>query len=697
MAKHTIHKLKPIVAASVLCLYTSAYAEDILVNKEASLSAVVVTATAKPDPVFDIPVSLDVVKKEELHDSAPNMNQLTTRLPGLQIQDRTFARDANYSSRGFGARNTFGVRGIKFYQDGVPFTYADGFSAPGIFDPYTIESVEFMRGSFSTLYGSTSSGVLQFFTYEPKKVGNEVDVNFATGNYGTKHKNIQASGLTDTGVFYLVTKSDYEQDGYRANSNYDKKHTDVKLGTYFNNGSSKLTVKYSEYDLAGGITWGMSRDAYNANPRAASFLTTTYNPFITATQTSGSVRVEHAIDKSNRIQTTVFMSNRESASVLAAGSATSTATTDSQIQRNRREASGFELRYSHDDTLFGRPVTLDVGYAYSYDHERASYWRWMNDGVQTDGTYVNKDNFQNAKSNDFFTQFSIKPIDKLVVHGGLRFNKTTTEFIDQLTSSAYGGDNSGGNTHKRTTPVFGVLYHLTPTTNIFANWGKGFETPSFMEMVSATTAVTAPPNTTIQPSDSKNYEVGVKSFLTDKSAATLTYYESHVSNEIVITATGAGLNVYGNVGRTVRKGIEASYVAELPAGFGVYGTLTTVDAYDADTRLKLAGVRDKMAFGEASWKNKTIGLKLAVEGIYAGKQPATNDNTVWAESYTLFNATASLTQKQGNWTFKQYARLNNIADTKNIASVVINDSRGNYFEPGNGRNWLIGLTAKYKF
>ena len=48
-------------------------------------------------------------------------------VPGLQIQNRqNLAQDLQLSMRGFGARSTFGVRGVRLYVDGIPATLPDG-------------------------------------------------------------------------------------------------------------------------------------------------------------------------------------------------------------------------------------------------------------------------------------------------------------------------------------------------------------------------------------------------------------------------------------------------------------------------------------------------------------------------------------------------------------------------------------------
>ena len=66
--------------------------------------------------------------------------------------------------RGFGARSTFGVRGIRMYVDGIPATMPDGQGQTSNIDLSSVESVEVLRGPFSALYGYVSGGVININT-----------------------------------------------------------------------------------------------------------------------------------------------------------------------------------------------------------------------------------------------------------------------------------------------------------------------------------------------------------------------------------------------------------------------------------------------------------------------------------------------------------------------------------------------------
>jgi uncharacterized repeat protein (TIGR01451 family) len=70
---------------------------------------------------FDLPMSIDKVGKQDIQDGQLRMtlSESLARVPGLTAQNRNqMAQDPQISSRGFGARSSFGVRGIRIYVDG---------------------------------------------------------------------------------------------------------------------------------------------------------------------------------------------------------------------------------------------------------------------------------------------------------------------------------------------------------------------------------------------------------------------------------------------------------------------------------------------------------------------------------------------------------------------------------------------------
>ena len=80
------------------------------------LTEVVVTATRSAQDSQNLPVSVDRIDSAEIHDgqSQVNLSESLDTVPGVSVQSRqNYAQDLQISSRGFGARSAFGLRGVR--------------------------------------------------------------------------------------------------------------------------------------------------------------------------------------------------------------------------------------------------------------------------------------------------------------------------------------------------------------------------------------------------------------------------------------------------------------------------------------------------------------------------------------------------------------------------------------------------------
>jgi iron complex outermembrane receptor protein len=105
-----------------------AAAQDANAPAAQKLPDIVVTATRTEQSSFDVPASIDSVPIGDTTDTlGVNPSEFLDGVPGVLARDRqNYAQDEQISIRGFGARSTFGVRGVRLYTDGIPATMPDG-------------------------------------------------------------------------------------------------------------------------------------------------------------------------------------------------------------------------------------------------------------------------------------------------------------------------------------------------------------------------------------------------------------------------------------------------------------------------------------------------------------------------------------------------------------------------------------------
>ena len=257
----------------ILSLFASSlvFADDVR-----KLAPTVVTATRVETNSFDLPVSIDVVGSESIHDGQAEMNlsESLIRVPGLTAQNRTqMAQDPQISTRGFGARSAFGVRGVRIIEDGISLSMPDGIGQPGNVDLANVKSIEVMRGPFSSLYGSSSGGVINLITKDAPKTP-ELNFGFMGGSYGTTKETIGASG-TFKDFQYILNADRFDTDGYRDHSSAWKEQQTAKIKFNISD-STKLTVianlfkSESEDPLGSARNDGFDLTKYTGYTRPAS-------------------------------------------------------------------------------------------------------------------------------------------------------------------------------------------------------------------------------------------------------------------------------------------------------------------------------------------------------------------------------------------------------------------------------------------
>src|SRR6266550_4007729 len=283
-----------------------------------ALEPIVVTATRHEERAFDVPASVDIITGAVIRDGQQgvNLSETLPRVPGVFAANRqNYAQDVQISSRGFGSRATFGVRGVRLYQDFIPVTMPDGQGQTGSFSLLSAKSIEVLRGPFSTLYGNASGGVIAVFTEDPT-LAPVVDFAASVGSYTTYNAGLKATG-TAAGVGYVIAGNHFETDGYRAHSAATRDIVNAKL--VFNPAvDTRVTViGSSQHQPESQDPLGLTQAQVDANPRQADPATERFNTRKTVNQLQGGVAVEHALSGATTLRVTGYGGGRQIGQYLA--------------------------------------------------------------------------------------------------------------------------------------------------------------------------------------------------------------------------------------------------------------------------------------------------------------------------------------------------------------------------------------------
>jgi iron complex outermembrane receptor protein len=722
----SILNMKKKLLLSLVLSTLSAYAAA---DGQIELNPVVVTATKSAVNSFDVPVSIDVVDQSNIQDAQLGMtlSESLIRVPGVTAQSRSqFAQDPQISTRGYGSRSIFGVNGVRLLLDGIPLTMPDGIGQPGNVDLDTLKSIEVMRGPFSSMYGNASGGVIAMLTQDPPQTP-QVSVGFLSGSYGTTKETAQATGTVD-GVGYLLNESVFDTDGYREHSAAHKQQSTAELkfdlGTDTHVTILANYMKLSAEDPLGlrgpgsGTVLPTNKWAYvpsiQTDPQAAPSAALGANTRVNRENTQAGVHLEHLIDDDNSLNVVAYAGHRNNSQFLS----TSVTPTGSTIWAGRdssisRDFWGVDLSWAHKGEVLGKNYQVVSGIAYGNQSDDRLDINAANGVVTAVGLAApNRDERDTASNFDEYVQGQLAIAENVDLHAGIRNTHTMLDVAPNLAGSKIG---AGSLNFSDTTPVVGAVWKVRPEVDLYANYGRGFQTPNLIQIAYANSSGGGP-NLNLSGSGSDNFEAGVKTFLSENTRLNFALFRILTHNEISLKGDASSYAVYWNLPvSTTRDGMELSVESTLPHNFGLYGAYTYLDArydgafqeaisssgsqqsFSVNSGNTLPGTYKNQLYGEVSWKYPEFGFSTALEGRVNSKVFANDANSAVAPGYAIVNLRAGFQQSITHWQFSEYARIENLMDRNYISAVRVNDLNGEFYEAGATRNYLVGVSAAYRF
>jgi iron complex outermembrane recepter protein len=658
-------------------------------------------------PPFDLPAALSSVPVAAGQSGKPgvNLSEALVGVPGVLARDRqNDAQDEQLSIRGFGARATFGVRGVRLYADGIPATMPDGQGQLSHFALAAADRVEVLRGPFSALHGNSSGGVVQLWSAE----GGPVPVRTLEAYAGADDSlRLGASARGIAGPLnYNVALGRFRTDGYRAHSRAQRTSGNARLGFEFGAGRTLTVVANTLAQPQAQDPLGLTRDQWQADPRQA-------------------VGAALAFDTRKRVRQqqlgAVWEDQGERGGLRLMGYAgqrgvTQVLSVPPAAQESPLSAGGVvdldggyggaDARWTHRGQAFGRPLEWVAGASWdAQDQHRRGYGNVVGDTLGVQGA-LRRDELDRVHAFDQYAQLYSQLAEHWSLLLGARHSVVAFRTSDRYVTAG-NPDDSGRVRYRATTPVAGLVYRPGARLRLYASYGEGFETPTFNELGYRRDG-NAGLALDLRPVRSRNGELGLKWRTHDDLRVDFALFRADSHDELAVASNRDGRSTYRNVGRSRRQGAELSLDGQLGAGWRLRlgmtwlqarfrsgflacaGTPCLVPDLPVPAGTRIPGVPDRYGSlrlergGGLGWRG---GLEL--EGV--GAVPVDDRNSAAAPGYMRTGVDVGYGLALGDARLRLVARVDNLFDRRIVGSVIVNEGNGRYYEPAPGRSLGLGV------
>jgi iron complex outermembrane recepter protein len=683
---------------------------------EDELPTAVVSATRlRSVSDLDVPASIITIQvNADSNDLQANVTEILGGIPGVTARDRqNYAQDTQLSIRGFGARATFGVRGLRLYVDGVPASMPDGQGQLSHFNLLGAERMQIMRGPFSSLYGNSSGGVVQLWS-TPGTDEFSARARFATGSYGEQSYGVQTLGTA--GLFnFNFAATRFETDGYRDQAAARRDLLNLRVG--IDTGESRqLTLVMNLVDMPEAQDpLGVTEAQWRADPRTTTSVATQFNTRKSVEQLQGGVVFEQKIGMSHTLRAVAYAGNRQIVQYLAIPTTTQgNPLHGGGVVDLDTDYRGMDLRWSWQGELMDRPLEFTLGANYDLQNQlRLGFNNFLGTpaapttiGVR--GT-LRRDETNRIDNQDQFAQTLWQFTDQWSVLAGVRHSKVDFKSTDRYIVGT-NGDDSGRKKYGDTTAVGGLMFRPMESLRLYASVGDGFETPTFNEL---SYREDAQPGLALNllPAVSKQFELGTKWRPSSGIELDAALFRANSQDDLVVARNSGGRTSYRNIDRSRRQGIEAGLNMPLADHWQLQASYALIDATFRSSFLicaatpcttpnitvpsgsRIPGVSRHQGQIRLQW---TPGAWTSAVEFNAASNVVANDiATVRAPGYGVWNAEVGRSWDLDQSTLRAFARADNLLDHHYVGSVIVNEGNSRFFEAATDRTATVGVQWRW--
>ncbi|MEP7110896.1 MAG: TonB-dependent receptor [Ferruginibacter sp.] len=653
------------------------------------LSEMVVKAFERNTGLKNIPVTVSVLGRTDL-ERYGNTSVLpaVNTVPGVKMDERS-PGSYRLSIRGNLLRSPFGVRNVKVYWNGIPFTDANGNTYLNQLGFGNVGKIEIIKGPGGSMYGAGTGGVVLLNSRNAGYKENSISINSMAGSYGMAETNITYRNET-ANANYSLQYSHQQADGWRNQTNTRKDIANY-TGRFSINKKQSISTNIFYSDLYYQTPGGLTLAQLNADPRQSR---PAGGPFRSATQQKAALFIktfyagfahDYQFNSQWSNSTNVYTSNTRfrNPSIL-------------NYQRKTEQGIG------------GRTVTQ-----YSNNNVRIHFGGEYQYGFTSTRTFGNQSGVPDtlqfddeiaANQYNIFLQTDINLGENFVINAGLSYNNYGYGFTRLNSRPVKEIDKTFDPV---IVPRISLLQKIGSNYSVYATVSRGYSPPTIDEIVPSTGVF----NSTLKAEKAVNYEMGFRGeLIKNKLYADAAAYLFHLNNTIVTRRDAAGADYFVNTGKTDQRGFELSVnyypvrnIIHFLQELKLWSNYTYINAkfktYQQGTNdfsgKKLTGTPPNVFVAGTDAITK-IGLYANITYSYTDMIPLNDANSFFATQYNLFFARLGYKKDLcKRVTGEIYFSYDKSFNTPYGLGNDLNAAANRFFNPSAPQNFLGGIKVRF--
>ncbi|MDB5269124.1 MAG: hypothetical protein JWP58_2164 [Hymenobacter sp.] len=677
-------------------------------TRAVALPEATVTGYGQRLPLRRTAAAIGVLDARVIEQFSPTaLTQAVNTLPGVRLEERATA-SYRLSIRGSTLRSPFGVRNVKVYYNGIPFTEAGGSTPLNLLDPAIIGRLEVLKGPAGSVYGAGTGGVALFGTPAVAAGVSRVAVGATVGSYGLRRSTITA----ETGSATSSIRAQYAHqslDGYRQQSALQRDVFALDARTV---AGPKTTLAahllYTDisYQLPGGLTRAqLAADPRQARPGTPAAPGTMAQQAFYASRTGLlGLTHEYRFTEKLELQTTLYGSGTVIRTPYLV-----------DYERNTGVGLGGRTALSYRTALAGRVLRLQGGgeFQAGFTNGRS----YQNNGG-TPGALRYDDEITTTTGFAFAQADYALPADfQLTVAAS--YNRLRHR-ISRVSSAAANptGYQLSRDFRPVVSPRVALLREFSPNLSVYASVSTGFSPPTVDEIRPSDGSL----NGDLQAERGTSYEVGARgNFFSNNLTYEVNLFDLELRQTIVSSTTDQGTVVFRNTGSTHQRGLEAALSGWLWREGGPAPNFDDAPATGRGLRAWASYAYNDFRFGsyasgttDLSGNRLTgttphtlsagldfserLGFYLSPSLSHQARIVLNDANTEEAAGYWVFGARGGWRRTLGRHLETNiYAGIDNATDRSYSLGNDLNAFGGRYFQPAPGRAWYGGAQVGWRW